>query len=78
MACQLVLMSDSATVVAYLKKQWGTVSLDMCRLTQEIIDWSELHLVYIMATHTPGKKNILADQVCHPDKVLLRECSLIF
>ena len=40
MRVTLVQMSDSATVVTYLKLQGGMVSLDMCRLAQEIIAWS--------------------------------------
>ena len=57
----LVLMSDSAAVVVYLRKQGGTVSVDVCRLVREIIGWSELHLVSITVRYIPGKKNILAN-----------------
>ena len=49
----LVLTSDSSTVVAYLKKQGGTISWDICRLDQEIIDCSELHMVCFMARYIP-------------------------
>ena len=66
----LVLMGDSATLVTFLKKQGGLVSLDMCRLAQEIIAWLELHIVSITVKYIPGKKNVLADQISHPDQIL--------
>ena len=43
----LVLMGNSGTAVAFLKTQRGTVSLNMSRLTQEMIIWSELCMVTI-------------------------------
>ena len=55
-----VLMSDNATVVAYLKKQWGTVSKVLCSLAQETVTWTELHLVTSFMRYIPGNKNILA------------------
>ena len=35
---ELVFMSDSAMVMTYLQRQGGTMSLDMCKLTQEVMD----------------------------------------
>ena len=61
----LVLKSDNATVMAHVKDQGGMVSLDMCRLAQEIIDWPELHMVNVSARFIPRKNNILANQLSH-------------
>ena len=65
----LLLTSNNTTLVAYLKKQGGTVSLDMCRLAQEIFTWLELHIVTIATKYILGKNNILADQLSFPDQV---------
>ena len=35
----VVMISDNATEVSYLKKRWGTVSLDLYRLAQEVKEW---------------------------------------
>ena len=51
-----ILMSDSTTVGAYLEKQGGTFSCDLCRLAQEVVDWSELHMVTIMAKYILEKR----------------------
>ena len=56
----LVIVSGSATLMVYLKRQGGTVSLDICRLGQDVIGWSELHMVSILAKYILGKKNILS------------------
>ena len=41
----LVLVSDNITVVAHVKKQGGTLSLDICKLTHEVMGWLEWHMV---------------------------------
>ena len=69
----VVLMSNSATVVAYLKKQGGAVSLDMCKLAQEVIKWSELNVVTITARYISRKNNIQTSQLSYPDQVLSTE-----
>ena len=68
----LVLMSNNATMVVYLTIEGGMIFLDICRLAQEIIAWSELHMVTISARCIP-RKNILVDQLSFQDQVLLRE-----
>ena len=62
--------SDNATVMAYLEKQGSMVSLDLCRLAQEVMHWSQLHMLTITARYITWKKNVLADQLNHPDQVL--------
>ena len=54
-------MTDNTTVVAYLKKQGGTVSRVMSILAQEVMAWTELHSVTLFTRYIPGKKNILVD-----------------
>ena len=57
----VVLMSDSATVVAYLRNQECTVSRMMYNMAREVIRWAELHFVTLSVWYIPGKKNVLAD-----------------
>ena len=52
------------------------VTRDMCSLAQEVIKWSELHMVLITVRYITAKKNILADQLSHPGQVLPTEWSL--
>ena len=63
-------MSDDSKVMAFIKKQGGTISLDMCRLGQEVFDWTEQHVVFLTARFIQGKKNMLPDQSSQPDHVL--------
>ena len=48
----------------------------MCNLAQEIILGTELCFVTLSARYIPGKKNVLMDQLSHPDQVLPMEWSL--
>ena len=66
----LVFMSDSATVVAYLKKG-GTVFLTLCTWAEEVIEWSEHLLVSISARYILERQNVLADQLAmHPTRMV--------
>ena len=74
----LVLMSNNASVVAYLWHQGGTVSRRLCLMASVIGLWTEWHLIYLEAHYIPGKKkNILADQLNCPDQILPTEWSLL-
>ena len=57
-------------MVTYSKRQVGIVSRVMCSLAQEIIAWSKLHLMTFCEIHSRKEKNILVDQLSHPDQVL--------
>ena len=52
----VVLMSYSATVVAYLKNQGDRVSWDLCSLVQHIIEWLELLMDTIRASAFWGRR----------------------
>ena len=66
------LMSDSSTAVAYLRSG-VTVSVDKCKVAQEVVEWSKLNMVIVMVRYIRVKKNILADRLNHPDQFLLTE-----
>ena len=73
----VVLMSDNTSVVAYLRHQGGTVSCRLCRIASVIALLVERHLIHLQARYVSGKKNILADQLSHPDQILPAEWSLL-
>ena len=57
-------------------KAGGTVYLDICRLAQAIIGWSEIHLVSISAKYIL-EKNIPMEQLSCPDHMLPTEWTLL-
>ena len=69
----MVLISNNATVVAYIKRQGGTVSQVMCNLAKDILFWAEQLLVFLTVKYILGKKNILGNQLNHLNQVLLME-----
>ena len=75
----VILMSNNTTVMAYLKKQGGTISKVLCSLAQGEMMWVAVHSVTFIARYVyiPGKKNVLADQVSHQDQDLPTEWSLL-
>ena len=73
----VVLLSDNAMIVAYLQHQDGMVFHVLCRMANEIVLWTERHLVSLMARYIPGKTNVLAEKLSRPDPVLSMEWSLL-
>ena len=74
----VILMSDNATVVAYLRNQGsGTISRVLCRIAAVVVLWAKYYSVSLTGRYIPGKKNVLADQLSHPDQVLPTEWSFL-
>ena len=59
----VILMIDNAAVVAYLKKQKGTITRVMHSLVQDIVGWTELYSRTLSARYIPGKNIISVDQL---------------
>ena len=71
------LMSDNATVVSYLSKQGGTVSVILYSLAREVLLIArELH-IFLRVKHIPGDRNALADLLSRKDKVVHTEWTLV-
>ena len=51
-------LSDNATMVAYINKEGRTLSPSLCRLALQVSTWCREHPV---ASHFSGSKNVLAD-----------------
>ena len=69
----LILMSNNASVVAYLRNQGGTMSRVLCHMDAKVVLWTEGHSVSLTARYIPRKKNVLANQLSHPNLVIAKE-----
>ena len=71
------LMSDNASVVSYLSKQGGTVSMNLYSLAREVLLLArDLH-IFLLVKHIPGDRNALADLLSRKDKVIHTEWTLV-
>ncbi|XP_068240092.1 uncharacterized protein [Palaemon carinicauda] len=70
------LMCDNAMVVAYIKKQGGLKSKDLCNLTLEFLEWAEMKQIKISARFILGKRNVLADGLSRMGQVVGSKLSL--
>ena len=68
--------SDNTTVVAHINKQGGTRSHLLCLEAESLIRLALAHGHEIRARHLPGRRNVLADFLSRPDKILGTEWSL--
>jgi len=71
-----LVFSDNTTVVAYLNKQGGTKSLSLCLEAEEVIRRVYRRNHILRARHIPGKRNVWADQLSRPTRILGTEWSL--
>ena len=59
----VLIATDNTTVVAYINKEGGTVSRNLCFITMKLYRWAQRNNVTISARHIPGSLNILADKL---------------
>ena len=62
----VLVATDNSTVVAYINKQGGTHSVEMCALLRKIMTWC----------HIPGCLNVMADLLSRSNQVQSTEWSL--
>jgi hypothetical protein len=73
---EILLGSDNSTVVAYINRQGGTHSPQLCRLTDELLLMLHVHDSVMRARHIPGALNVLADSLSRKHQVQATEWSL--
>ena len=74
---QTVLVAmDNSTVVAYINKQGGTHSAEMCALLWKIMTWCHHYHITLKARHIPGCLNVMADLLSRSNQVQSTEWSL--
>ena len=57
----VLVATDNSTVVAYINKQGGTHSAQMCTLLWKIMTWCHHYQITLKARHIPGCLNVMAD-----------------
>ena len=68
--------TDNSTVVAYINKQGGTHSAEMCALLWKIMTWCHRYQITLKARHIPGCLNVMADLLSRSNQVQSTEWSL--
>ena len=74
---QVLIASDNTSVVAYINKQGGTRSAELCALMWRILTGCYLQKVTLRARHIPGRLNIIADGLSKKDQIQSTEWSLL-
>ena len=72
----VAVFSNNTTVVAYLRRQGGTLSPALNAVAQRILRWSEQLNIILMPQFVPGRNNVVADALSRPDQVLGSEWML--
>ena len=57
----VLVATDNSTVVAYINKQGGSHSAEMCTLLWKIMTWYHHYHITLKAGHIPGCLNVMAD-----------------
>ena len=72
----VLVATDNSTVVAYINKQGGTHSAEMCALLWKIMTWCHHYHITLKARHIPGCLNVMADLPSRSNQVQSTEWSL--
>ena len=72
----VAVFSDSTTVVAYLRRQGGTLSPALNTVAQRILRWTEQLNIVLMPQFVPGRNNVVADALSLPNQVIGSEWML--
>ncbi len=57
---QVIVCSDSTTVVSYINHQGGVCSISLQRKAQDLLLWAHARGVSLRAVHLPGEYNVAA------------------
>ena len=68
----VLVATDNSTVVAYINKQGGTHSAEMCALLWRIMTWCHHFHIILKARHIPGCLNVMADLLSRSNQVVDR------
>ena len=71
-----LVFSDNTTVVAHINKQGGTKSRVLCLEAETLFHLVRRNGHVMKARHIPGRRNVWADQLSRPTRVLGTEWSL--
>jgi hypothetical protein len=57
----VAVLSDNTSVCSYIRRQGGTSSLELCRLTLDLLQLIAPLRITLQARHIPGRLNVIAD-----------------
>ena len=72
----VLVATDNSTVVAYINKQGGTHSAEMCALLWKIMTWCHHYHITLKTRYIPGCLNVMADLLSRSNQVQSTEWSL--
>ena len=72
----VLVATDNSAVEAYINKQRGTHSVEMCALLWKIMTWCHHYHITLKARHIPGCLNVMADLLSRSNQVQSTEWSL--
>ena len=72
----VLVATDNSTVLAYINKQGGTHSAEMCAVLWKIMTWCHHDHITLKARHIPGCLNVMADLLSRSNQVQSTEWSL--
>ena len=72
----VLVATDNSTVAAYINKQGGTHSVEMCTLLWKITTWFHHYHITLKARHILGCLNVIADLLSRSNQVQSTEWSL--
>ena len=72
----VLVATDNSTVVAYINKQGGTHSAEMCALLWKIMTWYHHYQITLKARHILGCLNVIANLLSRSNQVQSTEWSL--
>ena len=72
----VLVATDNSTVVAYINKQEGTHSAEMCAHLWKIMTWCHHYHITLKARHIPWCLNVMADLLSRSNQVQSTEWSL--
>ena len=73
---RLLVAMDNSTVVAYITKQGGTHSAEMCALLWKIMTWFHHYQITLKAIHISGCLNVMTNLLSRSNQVQSTEWSL--
>ena len=65
----VLVATDNSTVVAYINKQGGTHSAEMCALLWKIMTWCHYYEITLRVRHIPGYLNMMANLLSWSNQV---------
>ena len=73
----VLVATDNTTVVAYINKEGGMKSGQLCALLWRILTWCTRHQITLRARHIPGRLNVIADKLSRLGQTIQTEWSLL-